>query len=162
MTTLDFIRAAVVPAAMKLLPAKLDSFESRVMLVAIGLQESRFEHRRQLVGPERKPIGPARGYWQFESGGGVQGVLTHPATKPLITPVLETLRYAPGDCYYAIEHNDTLACVFARLLLWSHPRPIPEREGEAWGYYLDTWRPGKPHPETWPAFYDMAWKLEAA
>jgi hypothetical protein len=26
----------------------------------------------------------------------------------------------------------------------------------AWAYYLNTWRPGKPHPETWPALYVQA------
>lgn len=156
MTTLDFIRASVIPAAMKLLPARLDSFEARVHMVAIGLQESRFAHRLQAGG------GPARGFWQFESGGGVRGVLSHAATKPLIEPVLKVLQYKPHECYYAIEHNDTLAAVFARLLLFSHPKPLPEGSEDAWRYYLDTWRPGKPHPETWAAFYAQAWALEAA
>jgi hypothetical protein len=154
-TTLDFIRSAVIPAAMKLLPPRLDSFEARVLLVAIGLQESRFTHRKQIGGP-------ARGFWQFESAGGVQGVLTHHATKPLITPVLHALRYSPGECYYAIEHNDTLAAVFARLLLFSDPKGLPEDAADAWEMYLDTWRPGEPHRETWDAFYAQAWALEAA
>jgi len=22
-----------------------------------------------------------------------------------------------------------------------------------WGYYLDNWRPGKPHAETWPGHW---------
>jgi hypothetical protein len=153
--TVDYIRSAVIPAALKFLPPRLDSFEARAMLVAIGLQESRFEHRRQIQGP-------ARGFWQFESAGGVYGVLTHPATKPLITPVLHALRYSPNECYYAIEHNDTLAAVFARLLLFSHPKALPDNASDAWRYYLDTWRPGRPHPETWPPFFAEAWALEAA
>lgn len=151
--TLGFIERAVFPAALGLLPPHMDTRDARVMLSAIGMQESRFRHRRQIGGP-------ARGFWQFESGGGVHGVLTHHATKPLITPALEVLRYQPGDCYHAIEHNDVLACVFARLLLWSHPRPLPRDAGEAWQYYLDTWRPGKPHRGTWDAFYATA--MEAA
>jgi hypothetical protein len=153
--TLAYIRTAVIPAALKFLPAKLDSFEARALLVAIGMQESRFLHRRQVGGP-------ARGFWQFENGGGVHGVLTHAATKPLITPVLDALQYQPGDCYYAIEHNDTLAAVFARLLLFSHPKPLPDEASAAWRYYLDIWRPGKPHAETWAPFFAEAWALEAA
>ncbi len=52
-----------------------DTPEGRLMLLAIGLQESRFEHRRQLGN------GPARGFWQFEAGGGVKGVMTHLASR---------------------------------------------------------------------------------
>lgn len=162
MTTLDFIRTAVIPAAMKMLPPRLDSFEARVMLVAMGLQESDFVHRRQIGGP-------ARGFWGFESGGGVHGVLTHPATKPLLAPVLASLQYQPGECYHALEHNDTLAAVFARLLLYSDPHALPETEPEAWAYYLRTWRPGaaKDHRaretrDRWTRNYAQAWALEAA
>ena len=49
----------ILDPAAKLLPG-MDSAKARVMLLAIGLQESRFEHRRQIGGP-------ARGFWQFES-----------------------------------------------------------------------------------------------
>jgi hypothetical protein len=153
--TAVFVRRAILPVAFSLLPARLDSDEARVMVMAPGMQESRFKHRKQIRGP-------AHGFWQFESGGGVYGVLTHPASKPLITPVLEALRYEPGDCYDAIAHNDVLACVFARLLLWTHEKPLP-RLGDAagaWRYYLDCWRPGKPHPETWDSFYKLAWAME--
>lgn len=55
----------ILDPALKLLPS-MDSVRARMMLLAIGLQESRFEHRRQLGN------GPARGFWQFESGGGVR------------------------------------------------------------------------------------------
>jgi hypothetical protein len=153
--TVLYIRDHVIPTAHALLPAKLDSRAARAMELAIGLQESRFEARRQFGG------GPARGFWQFENGGGVHGVLTHHATKPLITPVLFQLRYQPGECYFALEHNDVLAACFARLLLWSHPGPLPgaDEANEAWDYYRDTWRPGKPHRPTWEDFYRQAWDL---
>lgn len=154
--TAAYVRAVVIPAAMSFLPAALDSLGARVLMLAIGLQESRFTHRRQMVGP-------AHGFWQFESGGGVHGVLTHRATKPLIEPVLDVLQYRPGDCYYAIRDNDVLAAVFARLLLFSHPKPLPApgdtRAG--WNYYLDTWRPGKPHPATWDPLYAEAMEVAA-
>jgi hypothetical protein len=146
-TARAFIERSILPAALALLPPKMDSREARTEIIAIGLQESRFEYRRQIGGP-------AHGFWQFESGGGVHGVLTHPATKPVILPILETLRYRPGDCYYAIVDNDILACVFARLLLWTHPAPLPRDDPEAaWRYYIETWRPGRPHRATWDAFF---------
>lgn len=153
--TAAYIRKHAIPAALAMLPAALDTAAARAQMLAHALQESGFVHRRQMVGP-------AHGFWQFESGGGVHGVLTHRATKPLITPVIEALQYKPGDCYYAIVDNDILAAAFARLLIFSHPRPLPERGDRdgAWRYYIETWRPGKPHPETWAALYDQAWEIE--
>jgi len=139
---------------LSLLPEQMDSLQARIMLVAIGLQESRFEHRRQIRGP-------ARGFWQFEQGGGVRGVLNHNSTQRLAHEVCEKLRIAPGDhteVYTAITYNDALACVFARLLLWTVPRPLP-RIGEfdtAWDYYIEAWRPGKPHRHTWNNLYLQA------
>ena len=58
------------------------SKEAAVMLLAIGLQESRFIDRRQLVGKPPEPTGPAKSFWQGERGGGmVQGVRMHEATR---------------------------------------------------------------------------------
>ena len=154
MTPIEYISAAVIPAALKLLPAQMDSPEARAMLLTSGLQESKFEHRRQVGGP-------AEGFWQFETGGGWKGVTGHPASKAHALSVLLTLGYGLPDLndYYAIEHNDILACVFARLLLWTHPLSLP-KEGHhqyAWDYYISLWRPGLPHRQTWDAFYDEAW-----
>lgn len=58
----------VVVPGLELLPAKMDTPKARVMMLAIGMQESRFEHRKQIGGP-------ARGFFQFEEAGGVRGVL---------------------------------------------------------------------------------------
>ncbi|MCV6902125.1 MAG: hypothetical protein NTT76_05400, partial [Achromobacter xylosoxidans] len=60
-----------ISPALALLPAGMDTQAAHVMLLAIGLQESRFTHRQQIGGP-------ARGFWQFEKGtrasrGGVWG-----------------------------------------------------------------------------------------
>ena len=38
-----------VNEALRLLPPAMDSKEARVMLYAIGLQESRFTHRAQVI-----------------------------------------------------------------------------------------------------------------
>ena len=64
--TLDQIMDDAVRPAMALLPARMDTPEADCMLLAIGLQESRFVHRRQIGGP-------ARGFWQFEKGTRVIG-----------------------------------------------------------------------------------------
>lgn len=146
-----------VPAALALLPGRMTTPSAKAMLLAIGMQESRFDNRVQL------PNGPAHGYWQFEKGGGVRGVLGHASTAPIIVHVLQTLNYRANEaeCYAAISHNDVLACVFARLLLWTVPGalPIPSDPQRAWLQYLNGWRPGKPHPQTWPAFYAEAWRI---
>jgi hypothetical protein len=155
MSALAYIRSQVIPAALSMLPAKLDTPAARAMLVAIGLQESRFKYRRQIGGP-------ARSFWQAESGGGFRGILFHAATRELARDVLQRTGYGEPDesDFAAIEHNDILACIGARLLLWTHPKALPGRgEAEAgWRYYIDTWRPGKPHRHTWDEFYKQAWE----
>lgn len=144
----------IIPAALSLLPETMDSPAARAMLLAIGLQESQLRHRRQIGGP-------ARGYWQFEKGGGVKGVLRHPASAELASNVCHTLNYHPdrGAVYNALADNDILACCFARLLLWTLPDalPGPEDADEGWRQYLAAWRPGRPHPEVWPRFYEQGW-----
>lgn len=151
--------AHTIPAAYSLLPERMQSPNATAMLLAIGLQESEFAARRQL------PKGPARGFWQFERAGGVVGVLEHRSTAHAIKKVLEALQYPVSSdsytCHTAIEHNDVLACCFARLLLWTLPTALPGRlEIEvAWDQYLDAWRPGKPHVETWPDNFAMAWSI---
>lgn len=151
MTPEPLIHTAINPA-LALLP-QMDNRAARTILLAIAWQESGMKHRRQVKGP-------ARGYWQFEQNGGVRGVLNHPASKPHIRRVLESLDYdpesSPADCYAAIEHNDILAAAFARLLLWTDPAPLPNGASDAWGLYLRTWRPGKPHPGAWSGHYAKA------
>jgi len=145
----------IYKATAALLPPKLDSAEAKAMLMAIAMQESRFDERRQIGGP-------ARGFWQFEFGG-IKGVLNHVASKPLIHAVLNRLDYdfAPDISYKAIEHNDVLAFAYARCLLWTLPQPLPSATEafEGWEQYLDAWRPGKPHRSTWNAFYAAAWEM---
>lgn len=152
--TQDFPLHAVLNAAMSLLPTSMDSLEARAMLYAIARQESRLTYRRQIGGP-------ARGFWQFEQSGGVRGVVMHAATRPLLLPVLERLRYDEHvpTLYAVIEHNDILAAVFARLLLYTVPQrlPGPDDADEGLRQYLWAWRPGMPHPETWAGFYREAW-----
>jgi hypothetical protein len=157
MNTLGYVRDAVIPTAFLILPTEMASVEAKAMLLAIGLQESGFLYRRQMAG------GPARGFWQFEIGG-VKAVLGHVQSKVQARRALSIMRYDTEDpiaSYAALEHNDILAAIFARLLLWTHPKPLPKRgEAEqAWDYYLDTWRPGKPKRERWEECYRSAWSV---
>lgn len=145
--TLDQIINAGINPALYLLPSEMDSKAARVQLLAIGLQESLFEHRRQLVGKPPKPVGPANSFWQGERGGGmVQGVRTHHATAKPASALYSARGVAANNqaIWDAIEVDDVLAAGLARLLLWSDPLPMPkvgDEEG-AWQLYLRTWRPG--------------------
>ena len=152
----------IIPAAYAVLPPGLNSPAATAMILATGLQESKFRERRQVGG------GPARGLWQFERGGGVKGVVTHPDTRDILRAALVTLRYekAIGQTlllYQAIEHNDVLACVFARLNLWWLPVALPDRTqpDSGWAQYIRAWNPGAPHRETWDGYFARAWDLAA-
>ncbi len=151
-----FVLAHTIPAALSLLPPQMDTATARAMLLAIGLQESRFVHRRQVKGP-------ARGYWQFEERGGVAGVLTHQNTMHDAWDVCDALGYkissSPDGVYAAIADNDVLACCFARLLLWTLPDALSTTAEGGWDRYIRAWRPGKPHPETWAGHWETAWSL---
>ncbi|MCR4331686.1 MAG: lytic transglycosylase domain-containing protein [Sulfuricaulis sp.] len=145
----------IYKATAALLPLAMDSPQAKAMLMAIAMQESRFDERRQIGGP-------ARGFWQFEFGG-IRGVLNHKQSQPLIRSVLDRLDYdhKPDTSYAAIEHNDVLAFAYARCLLWTLPDPLPAQHEteEGWRQYADAWRPGRPHRATWNAFFTQAWKM---
>lgn len=149
-----------VEPALRLLPAAMDTARARVQLLAIGLQESRLQHRRQLVGNPPRPIGPAKGLWQCERGGGCKGVVEHSASRYWMAAVckMRSVDFNATAIWNAIEHDDVLAAAVARLLLFTDPRRLPELgdEREAWNLYLRTWRPGKPKRETWAALYAQA------
>jgi len=127
-----------------------------VMLVAIAGQEADWRHRYQIVNGRGK--GPARGLWQFERGGGVHGVLRHDRTATKARDLCAARGVSPEDraVWEALEHDDTLAVGFARLLLWSDPRPLPKTEQDAWDAYIRNWRPGKPHRDRWAVNYQPA------
>lgn len=154
---IDQILAFVVPAAYALLPPAMNSQRATAFLLAAGLQESRFLERRQLED------GPGRGFWMFEKAG-VSGVMRHLSTRALVSAAMRDLRYAREidrvvDTHAILQDNDVLACVFARLLLWTVSGALPTRDQpeEAWSQYLSSWRPGHARPETWHTFYAEAW-----
>ncbi len=149
----------VIDPSMRLLPQRMDSDKARVMLVAIGMQESGLKNRVQIV--QGGGAGPARGLWQFERGGGVKGVLTHPAVSKIALGICEQRR-VDGTVQTAVwdelSKDDILACCFARLLLYTDPNPLPPigDEEAAWQLYNRVWRPGKPHRDRWASNYPQA------
>lgn len=143
-----------IDRAFELLPEKMRSDKAKVLLLAIGFQESGFAARRQYGN------GPARGFWQFEQAGGVLGVLAHHATASAARALCHELSVPPfaPDVHAALEHDDLLAAGFARLLLWADRNPLPEigDVDGGWACYLRNWRPGKPHVERWAENYAKA------
>jgi hypothetical protein len=153
---IDVLKNNIIPAALSLLPPKMNSPEAKALLTAICLQESGFKHRQQVGGP-------AKGLWQWELPQ-VGLVLRHDVVGPLARDVLAALVYTEGSSPHesihdAMQHNDILQCAFSRLLLWPDAAPLP-KQGDVQGAlatYLRVWRPGKPHPEKWPANWAAAW-----
>jgi hypothetical protein len=152
----------IIPTALALLPARMNSPEARAMLLAIGLQESGFKYRRQVGGP-------AEGFWQFERGGAVRGIMIHSVTSPILAPILKVFRYpmtiagalADREMHQAIQDNDIIACIFARLLLYIDSRALPlsTEIAKGWSIYLAQWRPGKPREHDWPGNFQAAWQI---
>ena len=161
MTAIENTLALIERKQHVILPGRFDSRAARVMLIAIGLQESRLIHRIQLVGSPPRPVGPARGFWQFERAG-VVGVMRHAASTRYAQAacVLESQAFEAHGIHqrFGTPQGDLLACAFARLLLWTDPRPLPgvhDVDG-GWDYYICNWRPGRPHRQTWDAFHRQA------
>ena len=153
---IEILRNDIIPAALSLLPEKMDTPEARAILIAIALQETALRHRRQVGGP-------ALGLLQWELPQ-VGLILRHPVVGPLARNVLATLVYEPGDppherIHAAMEHNDILQCAFSRLLLWPDAAPLPKRDNVQ-GFiatYLRVWRPGRQRLDTLPANWAAAW-----
>lgn len=152
-TPLIVLTKVIAPAA-SLLPQQLDTPKARVLWLAVAGQESDWASRVQEGG------GPAHGLWQFEKGGGVHGVLTHPSSESMAKDVCRARAVAPNDSavYAAIMQDDILAAAFARLLLYTDPRPLPEvgNVTASWDYYERNWQPGRPRPERWRNAYTKA------
>lgn len=158
MTPSDVLSSAINPA-LDLLPISMTSDRARVMLLAIGLQESHLIYRRQ------QPSGPARGLWQNEQGtpatrGGVWGLYLFPTTRTAVQALCSArnVAYDPVSIYNALENDDVLAAGAARLLLWTDPKPLPEEDDtvNSWNLYQRVWRPGKPRPAEWSANHQLS------
>lgn len=155
-TLFSTIEHEAVYPALAHFPPKMTSDMARVMLLAIGMQESRMAYRRQLGD------GPARGLWQFERNGGVKGVMGHHATSSLAEKLCEArnVNFIRTHVWKALEYDDVLAAGFARLNFWWDAAPLSSIKSpeDGWQLYMRTWRPGKPHRETWDEFFNSARK----
>jgi hypothetical protein len=141
------------------------------MMAAIGLQESRFLHRDQVVpGKPRGQIGPATGFWQFEKNGGVKLTMDFSSTREKARACCEEFGVEfDKDAIWKsfIEPScDGLALSFARLYLYTDAEVLPgiepKNHSSSWRIYRRVWNPGKPHPETWEEFWTFSCDLAAA
>lgn len=157
---LNHLRWQVVIPALKILEDVsqkhlMADHRAQVLLLSIALQESAARHRHQIQGP-------ARGWWQFERNGGTRGVLQHASTAAYAKAFCEAIDIDPDldSVWEALPYSELLQAGMARLLLWSHPKPLPmamtANEGPSWDYYQWLWRPGKPHPDRWPGNWALA------
>lgn len=155
----EVIETILRPALLQL-PPFMTSDRAELMVLTTGAQETNFMYRRQMGN------GPARGFWQFELGtrasrGGVWGVYLHQASAPHLRMLcaLHKVDFLPEAIHAALEFDDVFACGVARLLLLTDAAPLPQ-VGDvqgAWRCYAErTWRPGKPHPEKWPGYYQAS------
>lgn len=141
----NVLRRLVIDPVLAEMGASFNSPAATKLLGVIAQQESNLLHREQY------PVGPAHGLWQFERGGGIAGVYTHRLTRPILREwcIELIVPFSIDAIYEAIVLNDHLACVCARLLLYTDPFPLPVDTTGAWEYYLRTWRPGKPRQSEW-------------
>lgn len=152
MTPTAFAQQVIEPGAAWLaaVTGHASSIQAKRLLLAIAIQESAITHRAQVL--NGGAAGPARGFWQFEQGGGVAGVLRHSASRPraLVCCEAASVVAEAAPVWRALEGHDLLAYAFARLLLLTDPFSVPVTQDAAWACYADRlWRPGKPHKATW-------------
>ena len=77
---------------------------------------------------------------------GVAGVLAHRATAAHAAAACRR-RQIPAtadEAWRALERDDVLAAIFARLLLLTDPAALPSGQDAGRACYLRAWRPGKP------------------
>lgn len=158
MTPLRLLNTAILPALSELTACGIpDSPAARRFMLAIALQESGLQHRRQ-VSPGGDEDGPAASFWQFERGGGCKGVLAHPKTAPAMRMICDAYNVQANAqaLWEAMRYQDIVAAAAARLLIYSLPSALPTTAEHGWIQYLAAWRPGKPHPERWAANFQIA------
>src|ERR1700729_1154720 len=85
------------------------SDDARRLMLCIALQESGPGLSARYQNSPATTPGPARGWWQFEQGGGVAGVLQHAASRTMAAEACSrvTVVPQPAAVWRAIEGNDT-------------------------------------------------------
>ena len=159
MSPLEFDSRILQPglAGLPAIGGPLSSPAARRFLLAVAIQESGLRYRAQRL-PNQKP-GPARGWWQFEAGGGAAGVMKHKPCSEWVRRLraYHEVAWDRDAVWRALEGHDALAVGLARALLQTDPYPIPTTSEGAWTCYAHRlWRPGKPHPQTWGAAWATA------
>lgn len=143
-----FLETVISPTLklMEIYTGIIYSARAENLLLAIALQESNLSARIQ--GPN--DAGPARSFWQFEKIGVVDVFQRQKTALKVMCDAL-VLPCEPGKLHLMMAYNDAIACVIARLTLRLDQRPlsVAATEDGAWDYYLDNWRPGKPHRNRW-------------
>lgn len=148
-----------IEKAMELLPVKMKSDAAALVMLAIHYQEdpeglgyqkvkrtAATSKENTIPGEKKWAKGPARGWWQFEEGGGVKGVMRHPSTERLAREIIEK-RWPNSDqhkVWAVLEDDHLIAAALARLLLWTDAGKLPavgDCSG-AFDLYLRVWRPG--------------------
>lgn len=152
------LATAILPALNELATLGIrSSVPAARFLLAIALQESGLQHRRQVVagGAEN---GPASSFWQFEQGGGCKGVLSHRSSAAHMKSICETFNVQPmpAALWEAMRYQDIVAAAAARLLVYTLPSELPKTAEEGWAQYIAAWRPGKPHESTWSGHWATA------
>jgi hypothetical protein len=84
--------------------------------------------------------------------------LQHARSKDLAAKCCTAFHVVPAKeaVWRALEGHDGLATCFARLLLWTDPQAMPTTQQAGWDCYMRNWRPGKPHPDSWPGNWSVA------
>lgn len=161
MTPKRLLTYAIIPALTELDARGIkDSSAARRFVLAIALQESGLNHRRQVVagGAEN---GPAASFWQGEKGGGMILTLKHHATGAHAQALCAAYNVdpTPGGVWEAIRYQDIVAAGLARLLVYTLPGSLPANAAAGWDQYVAAWRPGKPHRATWDGHWETADKV---
>jgi len=158
MTPLRLLNHAIIPALQELHQCGIpDTSLARRFLLAIALQESGLNHRRQVIAGSGE-TGPAASFWQFEAGGGCKGVLTHFQVAQCMRRLCSDFNVAPTPqgLWEAMRYQDVVAAIAARLLVYTLPNQLPTNPEQGWEQYIEAWRPGRPHPHTWASAWATA------
>lgn len=159
MKPITLLNTAIFPALKELQDQHGIEYSAQAarFLLTIALQESNLSARRQVVASGAE-AGPAASFWQFEQGGAATGVLTHHAVAAKMKTVCEaySVKPTPAGLWEAIRYQDIVAACAARLLIYTLPDALPTTADQAWQQYLSAWRPGKPKPDKWAAYWKMA------
>jgi hypothetical protein len=84
--------------------------------------------------------------------------IKHPKAGPMMRQILEAYNVeatAPA-MWEAMRYQDIVAAAAARLLVYTLPGALAATQDEGWNQYVSAWRPGKPHPESWPKNWMLA------